>query len=118
VFSDGSTMQDCCFDCRDAMHHLTVISRHLAFVHPSTFYHRATTILQWLSSRVLGVIEVFFLLFDKEFKGTGAKQSINHASFDFSTKHVQIKHKLNICFTGNITMYLNYKTKRNKTLTW
>jgi len=74
------------------MHHLTVISRHLAFVHPSTFYHKAMTVLQQLSSRVLGAIRALFFLFDKEFKGTGAKQSINHASFDLSTKHLQIKH--------------------------
>jgi len=74
------------------MHHPTVISRCPAFIHPSTFYHKATTILQWLSSQVLGAIEAFFFLFDKEFKGTGAKQSINHALFDLSTKHAQIKH--------------------------
>jgi len=41
------------------MHHLTAILRCPAFVHPSTFYHRATTILQWLNSRVLGAIEAF-----------------------------------------------------------
>jgi len=85
-------MQDYCFDYRDAIHHLTVILRRPAFVHTSTFYCRATTILQWLSCRVLGAIEAFFFLFDKEFKGTAAKQSINHTSFDLSTKHVQIKH--------------------------
>jgi len=85
-------VQDCCFDCRDAMHHLTAISRHPVFAHPSTFYHRVTTILQWLSSKVLGVIEAFSFLFDKEFKETGIKQNTNHASFDLSTKHVQIKH--------------------------
>jgi len=43
------------------------------------------TILQWLSSRVLGAIEAFFFLFDMELKGTGAKQSIHHALFDLPT---------------------------------
>jgi len=66
------------------MNHLTQISKCPAFVHLFAFSHRATTILQWLSSRVLGAIEAIFL-FDKEFKGTGAKQSINHALFDLST---------------------------------
>jgi len=68
------------------MHHLIAISRCPAFVHPSTFNHRAMAILQWLSSKVLGAIEAFFFLFDKKFKGTGAKQSINHTLLDLSTK--------------------------------
>jgi len=74
------------------MHHLTMISRCPAFVHPSTFYHKATTILQWLSSKVLVANEAFFFLFDKKFKETEEKQSITHASFDLSTKRAQIKH--------------------------
>jgi len=57
------------------------------------------TILQWLSSRIFGTIEAFFFLFDKEFRETGAKQSINHTLFDLSTKYVQNKHiNWNICF--------------------
>ena len=73
------------------------------------------TILQWLSSRVPGVIEDFFFLFDKEFKGTGAEQSINHASFDLSTKHVKIKHiNRNTSFAANLTMHYKYKNKKKQ----
>jgi len=50
------------------MHHLTAISRCPAFVHPSTFYHRAMTILQWLSSKLLGSIEAFFSYLTKNSK--------------------------------------------------
>ena len=74
VFSDGS------IPCRTAaliavtpyVYQLTQISRHPAFVHLSTFSHKATIILQWLSSRVLGVTKACLTRNSKELKQSKA----------------------------------------------